>query len=91
MSRLNPRICVEQCEIRGEDFNAASWECGLHLLNGHHSTISNCHIIGHTGECSRLAHHRTTHLCHTWWVYLSVMTSTTEGLLHSLQPREAPE
>ena len=35
--------------MRGESFTAASWECGLHLINGHHSVISNCHIMGHTG------------------------------------------
>ena len=54
VSRLNPRICVEHCEIRGESFNDASWECGLHLINGHHSVLSNLHIIGHTGAQSSL-------------------------------------
>ena len=36
-------------QIRGENFSQQAWQAGVHLINGHHSTLSNLHIIGQTG------------------------------------------
>ena len=36
-------------QIRGENFSQNAWQAGVHLINGHHSVLSNLHIIGQTG------------------------------------------
>ncbi len=50
--------CYSQCgecrhawclQIRGQNFAQQAWQAGVHLINGHHSTLSNLHIIGQTG------------------------------------------